>query len=350
MTVKSKPIPSTLKELAIAEYIRDYFGQKSTFPSNEEMIDYLKNEFADMDVGAIHPKDITNLKKGAYKLLDINVALPRNGTLEVRLREEFDLDGAMVVGSPYRSYDENILRNIVGYQAARFFDDHVKDGEVVTFSCSLTIREMIKRIHGRYANMTVFTDSVVAVNEFHVITPTSPVVLFLDRFPSCRGTSYTVPPSLVEMLGRDAVQDMLDQALFERAFNPHWFFVGVGALTQELGRHGITPGFDFLTHVVTHDAAALKKRGVVGEISYWPLNRSGEPVFRGRNEDLSYFKHVFTHSRFRETSRARRLDNRSRTRVVGAAGGIHKVAALRAAVHYLDYLITDVKTAQALVE
>jgi DNA-binding transcriptional regulator LsrR (DeoR family) len=350
MAPKSKKIPNTLKELAIAEFIKESFGKHSAFPSNEEIIDYLKSEFVDREVGPIYPKDITNLKRGAYKLLDITVALPRNGTLEVRLREEFDLDGAIVVGSPYKSYDEQVLRALVGYQAARFFDEHVRDGETVTFSCSLTIREMIKRIHGRYSNLQVFTDSVVSVNEFHVVTPTSLVVLFLDRFPLCRGTAYTLPPALVDMLGRDAVQEMLDQALFERAFNPHWFFVGIGALTQELSHHGITPGFDFLTHVVTHDAAALKKRGVVGEISYWPLNRSGEPVYRNKGEDLSYFRHVFTHSRFRETSRARRLDSRSRTRVVGAAGGVHKVAAIKAAVNYLDYLITDVRTAESLLE
>jgi len=37
------------------------------------------------------------------------------------------------------------------------------------------------------------------------------------------------------------------------------------------------------------------------------------------------------------------------TKVVGAAGGQHKVAAIKAAARYLDYLITDVHTAKALV-
>lgn len=350
MIRKRKTIPTTLKELAIAEYFRDYFGVHSAFPSNDEIVDYLKGEFAEEEAGPLYPKDITNLKKGAYKLLDINVALPRNGTLEVRLREEFDLDGAVVVGSPYKSYDEHVLRNIVGYQAARFFDEHVKDGEAVTFSCSLTIREMIKRIHGRYSNLQVYTDSVVAVDEFHIISPASLVVLFLDRFPQCRGTAYTVPPALVNTMGRDAVQEILDRALFARAFAANWIFVGIGALTQELSHHGITPGFDFLTHVVTHDAAALKTRGVVGEISYWPLNAKGEPVFRGQDEKLSYFRHVFTNSRFQETSRSRRLDSGARTRVMGAAGGLHKVAAIKAGIRYLDYLVTDVRTAEALLE
>jgi DNA-binding transcriptional regulator LsrR (DeoR family) len=350
MARRLRSIPKTLKELAIAEYIRGYFGVHSAFPSNEEIVDHLKAEFAEEEVGPLYPKDITNLKKGAYKLLDINVALPRNGQLEVELREALDLDGAVVVGSPYRSYDANILRNIIGYQAARFFDENVRDGESVTFSCSMTIREMIKMIHESYSNLKVFTDSVVAVDEFRIMSPASIITLFLDKFPECRGTAYTLPPGMVEALGRDTVQSILDERLFSRAFHANWIFVGVGALTPQLDSAGVTPGFDFLTHVVTSDAAALKERGVVGEISYWPLDGQGNPVFENERERLHYFSHVFTYSDFHILDRHFRYSNLGEaTRIVGAAGGIHKVAAIRAAARYLDYLVTDVKTAQALL-
>lgn len=349
MSRKGMNIPKPLKELAIAEYIRDYFGVHSTFPSNEEIVDRLKEEFVEDEVGPLYPKDITNLKKGAYKLLDINVSLPRSGTLEVELREAFDLDGAVVVGSPYRSYDEQILRNIIGYQAARFFDENVRDGQSVTLSCSMTIREMVMRIHERFANLNIMTDSVVAVDQFHIMSPASIPVLFLNRFPSCLGKGYVLPTSLVAHLGRERIQKMLDEALFARAFSADWIYLGIGALTQELGRHGITPGFDFLTHVVTHDAMALKERGTVGEISYWPLNGEGEPVFKSEAEDLEYFRHVFTYSDFQCLDRDRRMNSGARTRVVGAAGGLQKVEAIKAAARYLDYLVTDVKTATALL-
>jgi DNA-binding transcriptional regulator LsrR (DeoR family) len=352
MAKKPWSIPKTLKELAIAEFIRGYFGTHSAFPSNEEIVDHLRAEFAEDEVGPLYPKDITNLKKGAYKLLDINVALPRSGRLEVELREALDLDGAIVVGSPYRSYDTHILRNIIGYQAARFFDENVKDGETVTFSCSMTIREMIKMIHESYQALNVLTDSVVAVDEFHVMSPANIAVLFLDRFPGCRGTAYTLPTSLVEQLGREAVQKMLDEALFEQAFHANWVFVGIGALTPRLEGSGLTPGFDFLTHVVTEDALSLAQRGVVGEISYWPLDATGRPIFQGAEESLLYFKRVFTYSDFHVLDRQYRCGHHevgSRTRVVGAAGGLHKVDAIRAAARYLDYLVTDVKTAEALI-
>jgi len=352
MAKRTRSIPKTLKELAIAEFIRDYFGVNSAFPSNEEIVDHLKSEFLEEEVGPLYPKDITNLKKGAYRLLDIDVALPRAGSLEAELREALDLDGAVVVGSPYRSYDEQVLRNIIGYQAALFFDENVQDGSTVTFSCSMTIREMVKMIHEPHSKLKVLTDSVVAVDEFHIMSPASIAVLFLDRFHDCRATACTLTPGIVEALGRDAVQKMLDKALFERAFRADWVFVGIGTLTPELGRHGITPGFDFLTHVVTHDAAALTERGTVGEISYWPLDGAGLPVFRGKEETLPYFRHVFTYSDFHVLERRNRLvnsDTEPYTRVVGAAGGLHKVSAIHAASRYLDYLVTDVKTAEALL-
>ena len=217
----------------------------------------------------------------------------------------------------------------------------------------MTIREMVKMIHQRYSKLTVMTDSVVAVDEFHIMSPASIAVLFLDRFPDCRGTAYTLTPRIVAELGRNSVQQMLDGALFERSFRADWVFVGIGTLTPDLGRCGITPGFDFLTHVVTSDAAALTERGTVGEISYWPLDMDGYPVFQGAEEQLPYFRHVFTHSDFHVLERRNRLSRMAAggqaTRVVGAAGGLHKVAAIRAAARYLDYLVTDVKTAQALV-
>ncbi len=352
MPRKSRNIPKTLKELAIAEYIRDYFGHHSAFPSNEEIVDHLKGEFDEEEVGPLYPKDITNLKKGSYKLLDIKVALPRNGSLEVELRDALDLDGAVVVGSPYRTYDQGVLRNIIGYQAARFFDQNVRDGQTVTFSCSMTIREMIKMIHERYSNLEVMTDSVVAVDEFSIMSPASIAVLFLDRFPDCTATAYTIPTALVTSLGRDAVQEMLDAALFSRSFQADWIFVGIGTLTRELGRHGVMPGFDFLTHVVTNDVGPLAQRGTVGEISYWPFDADGLPVFRGRGEKLSYFRHVFTHSNFGVLEREHRFatsPQTKRSKVVGVAGGLHKVAAIQAASRYLDYLVTDVKTAQAII-
>ena len=218
----------------------------------------------------------------------------------MQLRETFDFDGAMVVGSPYRSYDPNVLRHITGYQAAQFFDENVRDGETVTFSCSLTIRELIKGIHERYTNLRVLTDCVVAVDEFHIMSPQSIVTLFLDRFPNCKGTAFTLPPGVVEILGRQTVQEMLDKALFLDALQANWVFLGIGTISRELSGAGITPGFDVLTHIVTQDAAALQERGTVGEISYWPFDREGTPVFRGRKENLSYFRHEIGRASCRE--------------------------------------------------
>jgi len=346
-------IPRTLRELAAAEFISDYFGIHSAFPSNEEIVDHLRSEFAEEEIGPLYPKDITNLKKGAYQHLDIAVRLPRSGALEVELRDALDLDGAVVVGNPFRSYDQHVQRSIIGYQAARFFDENVRDGQTVTFSCSMTIRQLIKGIRERYSNLRVLSDSVVAVDEFHIMSPASVPVLFLDKFPECRATAYTIPTGLVTHLGRDQVQKMLDKALFAKAFYANWVFVGIGTLTPDLGGAGLTPGFDFLTQVVTKDAQALASRGTVGEISYWPLDSNGVPVFKGREETLSYFRHVFTYSNFNVLDRQHRFRNTAegyRTKVVGAAGGLHKVAAIKAAARYLDYLVTDVKTARALVQ
>lgn len=349
MTKKNRTVPKSLKELAIAEFISDYFRRESFFPSNEEIVDRLLSEFPEEEVGPLYPKDITNLKKGAYKLMDVEVALPRAGSLEFELRDALDLDGAVVVGSEHRTYDSQALRSLIGVEAARFFDQNVRDGETVTFSCSMTLREMIKRIRGPYSGIRVMADSVMAVREFHVMNPAAQVILFLDRFPECRGVCYTCSPNLVDLLGRERLQEMLDRVQFEEAFHAHWFFAGIGALTQELASTGLFPGFDFLTHVVTQDAAVLKKRGVVGEISYWPIDAQGEPVFTGNEETANYFRHVLTHSRFEELDRAQRQKMGSRTRVVAAAGGLNKVEAIRAASRYLDYLVTDARTARALL-
>jgi len=287
MVDRGQKAPKALKELAVAQFMANYFAKHSEFPSNDEIIDAMKEEFSEEAVGPLYPKDITNLKRGAYKLLQLEVAQPREEGIEAELRDFLGLEGAMVVGSPYRTYDDAILRNIIGYQAARFFDDNVRDGQTVTLSCSMTMREMIKRIRTHYTGLRVFADSVVAVSQFHIMSPASLVVLFLDRFPECRGTAYTSTPALVEMLGRDACQRILDKEIFDAAFHADWVFVGIGALTRRLSTQGLTPGFDFLTHVVTHDAESLYHRGVVGEISYWPFDERGKPVFAGADEDLN---------------------------------------------------------------
>lgn len=350
MSDRVRKAPKALKELAIAQFMANYFAKRSEFPSNDEIIEAMKEEFSEDAVGPLYPKDITNLKRGAYKLLQLEVALPREEGIEGELRDALGLEGAMVVGNPYRTYDNNILRNIIGYQAAKFFDERVRDGQSITLSCSMTMREMIKRIRTHYTSLRVFADSVVAVSQFHIMSPASLVVLFLDRFPECRGTAYTSTPSLVEMLGREACQKILDKEIFEAAFHVDWVFVGIGALTRRLSTQGLTPGFDFLTHVVTRDAESLYKRGVVGEISYWPFDETGTPVFGGEKETLQYFEHVFTYSKFEGLDRTARRAEGSNTKVVGAAGGQHKVAAICAAARFLDYLITDVHTAKAILQ
>jgi DNA-binding transcriptional regulator LsrR (DeoR family) len=349
MPKKSRRIPKSVKELALAEYISEFFARESLFPSNEEIVERLRSQFPEEEVGPLYPKDITNLKKGAYQLLDVGVALPRSSGLEDELRDALGLDSAVVVGAEHRTYDSADLRSMIGLEAARFFDQNVRDGETVTFSCSVTIREMIKRIRQHYTNLRVMADCVVAVREFHVMSPVTQVVLFLDRYPDCRGVSYAGTLSLVDLMGRPRVQEILDRAIFHEAFAAHWMFVGVGTLAAEFSNRGIIPGFDYLTHVVTQDAEALHRRGVVGEISYWPVNGYGEPVFRGDSETISYFNHVFTHSRFGELDRTHRRSGASRTKVVAAAGGPNKVAAIRAVSRYLDVLVTDVRTARELL-
>lgn len=350
MTDRGRKAPKALKELAVAQFMANYFAKHSEFPSNDEIIDAMKEEFSEEAVGSLYPKDITNLKRGAYKLLQLEVAQPREGAIESELRDFLGLEGAMVVGSPYRNYDDAILRNIIGFQAARFFDENVKDGQTLTLSCSMTMREMIKRIRNHYTGLRVFADSVVAVSQFHIMSPASLVVLFLDRFPECRGTAYTSTPALVQMLGREVCQKILDKEIFEPAFHADWVFVGIGALTRRISTQGLTPGFDFLTHVVTHDAESLYRRGVVGEISYWPFDERGKPVFGGAKEELTYFQHVFTYSKFESLDRNARIQEGSATKVVGAAGGQNKVGAICAAARYLDYLVTDIHTAKAILE
>jgi DNA-binding transcriptional regulator LsrR (DeoR family) len=256
----------------------------------------------------------------------INAASAQQISLERRLERHFALKGAIVVPTPTHPRD---LERAIGHAVAGYLNTTMTDGMTLAVGGGATLHSSLDFLHRRVLQDATIVALVGSLPRSQWINPsivasriarrlgidsyqiTAPVVV--DTADLCRRLWDLPPLAEVRMRAQRA-----DLALLT---------VGEIAPTATVFKHGIVP---------ETTAAELRALGAVANILCYFINAEGQLVDHNIN------------SRVMALSPS---ELATIPRVVLAAGGPHKVAAINAALKAVrsEVLITDFDTAQALL-
>lgn len=249
--------------------------------------------------------------------------------LEQQLQEQYHLDQVIVVEADEQG-GEQAIRWAIGSAAAHYLETTLSsDDSVGISSWSSTIRSMVSQLHPfkfSACNVVQLLGGVGSKGAFEATLLTQQ----LGKLLNC--DAHLLPAQSIEQ-SVDSKQRLVAQPDIEEVlqlFNGVTLaLVGIGNLepSQLLKNSGNYYHEDMLR--------LLAERQATGDICLHYFDQHGKPVLSAAEDpvigmELDKLRHV--------------------ERVVGLAGGEHKVNAIRSAMNggYLDVLITDHQTAQAL--
>lgn len=281
----------------------------------------------------LHQSTISRMLKKAktLNLVRFSVATPPGtfADLEDQLTSRFDLKDAVVVDCPAEG--EAMVRDL-GVALAYFLETTLKPGKVVGISSwSRSLFAMVDALHpGDYCKDGRVVQILGGVgnvgNEFHAIHLAQRLAGSIGARPVLLQSPAIVGSAEAQrVLSRDhAVQEAA--ALFERL---DIALVGIGSM--EPSRMLSVSGNIFSRE----ERAELQRMGAVGDICFRFFNSDGQPL------KSPLMKRVIGIDL---------VKLRTCRRVVGVAGGVHKVDAILGALrgNLLDVLITDQRTAETL--
>lgn len=244
--------------------------------------------------------------------------------LATRLRERFGLRDAIVVPTAQGRLSRERTNERVAAALAAFVRRHLHPGAVVGVSWGDSVARSLSMLSEESLDGVQFVATAGELSAIDEVLTRSPHVL--QRLRTLPAPLLVSSESVAEAIrGEDAVRDVLDLAR--------------SAVVTLTGMGAATAGGSAVTFGVTTDdeVAEFAARGAVGDML-------------GEWYDLE--------GRVVETSWSRRriglgLDElRKLSNVVGVAGGVEKVDAIRGAIagHLIDALVTDEPTATALLE
>ncbi len=244
--------------------------------------------------------------------------------LATRLRERFGLRDAVVVPTAQGRLSRERTNERVAAALAAFVRRHLHPGAVVGVSWGDSVARSLSMLSEESLDGVQFVATAGELSAIDEVLTRSPHVL--QRLRTLPAPLLVSSESVAEAIrGEDAVRDVLDLAR--------------SAVVTLTGMGAATAGGSAVTFGVTTDdeVAEFAARGAVGDML-------------GEWYDLE--------GRVVETSWSRRriglgLDElRKLSNVVGVAGGVEKVDAIRGAIagHLIDALVTDEPTATALLE
>ena len=252
--------------------------------------------------------------------------------LSAELRRTFDLSEALVVPDHDKEpADHHALNARVGLGGAQFISTHLRPGSTLGVGWGETVSRVIA------------ATNFGSVGPVHMVTLTGGVDGYLQTILSSKGgdsgpdpdlTTASVIPAPITTSSAALASALRDeptiQQVLEQACGVEHAVVGVGTPTTDativqLGY--LTPG----------DVRTLRERGVVGDILGQFFDADGKVA------DLPI------HDRRIGIELA---DLRYIPKVVGVAGGLHKVHAILGALHggFLDVLVTNELAAIRLLE
>jgi DNA-binding transcriptional regulator LsrR (DeoR family) len=250
--------------------------------------------------------------------------------LEEQLESKFHLQEAMIVGVGDEHSPDAVTR-AVGSAAAKYLITSLQNGNIIGVSWGTTLSAMVASVPPQnFSNCHI----VQIIGGLGSPTADAHVTDLCRRLASTLGCETTLLPA-PGIVGSGPVKEViLSDAYVQKAFSLmpkiDIAFVGVGAPTPNsvLLRDGL---------IINHsELDSLLQKGAVGDIALRFFDTHGQPIVSDLDERVIGIS----------------LDQiKAIKRVVGVAGGLEKLAAIRGALlgGFLKVLIVDLPTAKRLI-
>lgn len=240
--------------------------------------------------------------------------------LERQLSETWGLKDTFIVPTPPDSADVN---KTIAQAASMYVSDRITENSFINMGYGDTLSRVLNHL----ATLSEFPVSVVSLTGgVNYYLPNTQSHIFNAKLYLLPAPLLVSSPEMVQaMMQEPSVTEIMRMAKLASMT-----LIGIGGMAENatIMSNGIISKNDF---------TYLSMRGAVGDVLSHFIDKDGNPVLTGIEDRLI--------STPLET--LRQLDN-----VVGVAAGKGKVEGIRAALRgrYLDILITDEETAQALID
>lgn len=270
--------------------------------------------------------------------------LPRRPELKAQLQSKYPgLHEVRVVDPGLREYEA--IQKSIAREAAHYLEQIATPGVRLAISGGRTLYSMITFLGPGKQGIKLYPLSMTPIFTMPGLTANGLVSMLGARYPAA--TAYNLPSHPVS--SRQEYEEQLKktphlQKIYEETWDAEIMFLGIGSVDVR------SPGFIALAvQELGMTPAQLTELGVVAEINHNPLDGHGEPLATFADPALQKLQDRLIGVRPVELrERASRTDRK----VVGVAGGMEKVAAIRAALkgRYINILIIDAYAAEALVK
>ena len=271
--------------------------------------------------------------------------LPRKSELEVQLRQKYPgLKEVRVVDPGLRDYDA--IQKSIAREAAHYLEQIAASGARLAISGGHTLYSMITFLEpGKLAGMKFYPLSMTPIFTMPGLTANALVTMLGAKNPEA--TAYNLPSHPVA--SREAYEQQLLATpeildIYKEIWDVEIMFVGIGSIQVR------SPGFIALAlQELGINTAQLAELGIIAEINHNPLKADGQPLVSFDDPELQALSQRLIGVSPTELRDRAALADRY---VVGVAGGLEKIEAIRAVLQgrYLNVLITDAYVAEALVK
>ncbi len=298
---------------------------------------YDQNLSEDLISGRLHlsrPK-ISRLLKYAREIgmVKISVVSPPgiHTDLEGNLEAKYGLQEAIVVDVGDLSSREALTREI-GAAAARHLQETLQEGDIIGISWGTTLHAMVTAVQPQksqnYHVVQIIGGLGIPTSEAHA----TDICRRLASALSAKLTLLPAPGIMSSVQARDAIlSDIYVKKAMSQIGNIRVAYLGIGSPSPDsvVIRDG-----NILT---SDDLGSLQSKGAVGDVALRYFNAHGAPIISELDERVI----GITYQQLRNTPN-----------VVGVAGGLDKVAAIRGALlgKLVKTLVTDYQTALCLME
>ncbi len=244
--------------------------------------------------------------------------------------------------------DDANLKTELGKAAAKFFEQNVKNEDVIAISCGTTIGSMINNLTAyKYSILEVAPLIVAGVRRMVGWTPVSLVAKLISNYnrPGVIGYGYQPPPFTDQKNEKIGTKDYyLDNPFvkktLEKAIDADITFIGIGLISK---KH---KAFEFSRLVEDHQLEhTVYDSSAIGEIVYQPFDKSGRVLID--DEPFEALRNCFIYVPVQKLIEKADSDY---YRVVAVAGGKGKEAIIRTSLKMKCYniLICDIAIAESL--
>lgn len=271
--------------------------------------------------------------------------LPRQPDLEEQLKARYPwLREVHAVDPGLRDYDA--IEKSIAREAAHYLEQIATSGARLAFSGGRTLYSMITFLQpGKLSGVRLYPLSMTPIFTMPGLTANALVSMMGTKYPEA--TAYNLPSHPVdspEEYERQLEATPQVKKIYEEIWDAEVMFLGIGSVQVR------SPGFIVLAgQELGMTPEQLTELGVVAEINHNPIAADGEPLTTFADPKLQALYRRMIGIR---PAQLRDLAARPDRYVVGVAGGLQKVEAIRAALQgkYFNILITDAYVAEALVK